>query len=423
MKYFGTDGIRGVAYKNLTVELAYKVGEALGLLNIDKLVIGLDTRESSRDLADSLIKGALNVGIDVFDLGVIPTPGLILESYFRKSLGVMITASHNPYMDNGIKVVKYGYKIDDRDKMMIEDYIDGILTCSHKINGKYVKDNTTYLDYLSKNIIRTKLNIVIDCANGASSNYAHIFDKMANVKYLSNTPNGKNINEGCGATHPENLINNMDGFDLGIAFDGDADRIMVVDNKKNVVDGDKLLYLFAKWFRKHDLLKNDGIVLTIISNLGLINQLKEEGFKVDLSNVGDQNVLELMKKNEFNLGGENSGHIITPLSLTGDGLLNAIILLTIISEEGKSLYELTKDIAMYPYKMVNIKVTDKSIINKDYIKDEVKKMEECFSNYGKIILRASGTENLIRITVMHKDINIVNKSIDYLVSLINKEVK
>lgn len=422
MKYFGTDGIRGVAYQDLTVELAYKVGESLGLLNIDKLVIGLDTRESSRALADSLIKGAINVGINVFDLDIIPTPGLILESYFRKSLGVMITASHNPYTDNGIKIVKFGYKIDERDKKIIEDYIDGVITYSHKINGKYEKSNTSYIDYLSKNIIRTKLNIVIDSANGAASNYVNIFDKIANVKYISNTPNGKNINLECGATHPNNLINNMDGYDLGIAFDGDADRIMVVDDKKNIVDGDKLIYLFARWFKKHDLLKNDGVVLTIISNLGLINQLTSDGFNVKLSNVGDQNVLELMKKCEFNLGGENSGHIITPISMTGDGMLNAIILLTIISEENKSLSELTKDINMYPYKMVNIKVTDKTIIEKDYIKDEVKKLEESFSNYGKIILRASGTENLIRITVMHKDLDTVNKSIDYLVSLINKEV-
>ena len=423
MKYFGTDGIRGKAYETLTLDLARKVGESLSLLNVNKLVIGMDTRESSKPLASGLIEGALSVGIDVYNLDVIPTPALILESYFRKSLGVMITASHNPYYDNGIKIVKFGYKIDDIDKQMIEDYLDGVLTFAHRINGKLENDNNTYLDYLSKNILRTNLNVVIDSANGAASNYVSIFDKMAKVKYLSNTPNGKNINQYCGATHLDNLINNMNGFDLGIAFDGDADRIMVIDDKKNIVDGDKLIYLFAKWFKKHDLLKNDGIVLTVMSNLGVINKLKDEGFNVILTNVGDQNVFDGMIKNEFNLGGENSGHIITPLSLTGDGLLNAIILLTIISEENKSLYELTKDIYMYPYKMVNIKVKDKNVINSEHIQNEVKKMEESFSNYGKIILRASGTENLIRITVMHKDLNIVNKSIEYLTNLINKEVK
>lgn len=422
MKYFGTDGIRGIAYKELSLDLAYKVGESLGLFNIDKLVIGIDTRESSKDIRDSLIKGALKVGINVFDLGVIPTPGLILESYYRKSLGIMITASHNPYTDNGIKIVKFGYKIDDRDKQIIEDYIDGIITYSHKLDGKYTKEESSYIQFLSNNIIRTKLNIVIDSANGAASKYVSIFDKMANVKYLSNIPNGKNINLDCGALHLENLINNMDGFDLGIAFDGDADRIMVVDDKKNIVDGDKLIYLFAKWFKKHDLLKKDGIVLTVMSNLGVINKLTLEGFNVILTNVGDQNVIDGMIKNEFNLGGENSGHIITPLSLTGDALLNAIILLTIISEENKSLYELTKDIPMYPYKMVNIKVKDKNIINNKHITDEIKKMEESFSNYGKIILRASGTEPLIRITVMHKDNSILESSINYLVELVNKEV-
>ena len=178
MKYFGTDGIRGKAYDVLSLDLAYNVGVALSLLNVNNLVVGMDTRESSRPLADSLIKGALSVGINVYDLDVIPTPGLIMESYYRKSLGVMITASHNPYYDNGIKVVKYGYKIDDIDKKMIEDYLDGILTFAHRIDGKYMKDETNYRDFLSKYILRTKLNILIDAANGASSNYVHIFDKM-----------------------------------------------------------------------------------------------------------------------------------------------------------------------------------------------------------------------------------------------------
>lgn len=423
MKYFGTDGIRGLAYQTLSLDLAYKVGEALSLLNINKVVIGMDTRESSKDILDSVVKGAINCGLEVYDLGVIPTPGLILESYYRKSIGVMITASHNPYMDNGIKIIKNGFKIDERDKLMIEDYIDGILTFSHRINGSVKKDESTYLSFLEKNILRTNLNIVIDSANGASSSYVHIFDKMANVKYISNNPNGKNINENCGATHLENLINNMDNFDLGIAFDGDADRIMVIDDKKEIVDGDKLIYLFAKFFQKHDLLKNDSVVLTIMSNLGIINALNEIGISVELSNVGDQNVLDLMMKKDIKLGGENSGHIITPYSITGDGLLNAIILLTILSEENKKLSELVSDIKMYPYKMINIKVNDKSIINNDIIKLEVKKYEEEFSNYGKIILRASGTENLIRVTVMHKDEKVMNECINKLVSLINEGVK
>lgn len=423
MKYFGTDGIRGIAYKELSLDLAYKVGSSLGLLNIPKLVIGLDTRESSRNIADSLIKGALSVGIDVIDLDVLPTPALILESYYRKSLGVMVTASHNPYTDNGIKIIKFGYKIDDRDKQIIEDYIDGILTYSHKIDGKYEKDETTYLDFLSKNIIRTNLNIVIDSANGAASKYVHIFDKMANVKYISNTPNGKNINDNCGALHLDNLINNMDNHDLGIAFDGDADRIMVIDDKKNIVDGDKLIYLFAKWFKKHDLLKKDTVVLTVMSNLGIINALKDLNIESVLTKVGDQNVLDEMMKNGYNLGGENSGHIITPLTITGDAMLNAIILLTIISEENMKLSDLVNTIIMYPYKMINIKVSNKNIIDSDFIKDEVKKLEESFSNYGKIILRASGTEPLIRITVMHKDENVMLETLNYLVSLVKKEVK
>ncbi len=423
MKYFGTDGIRGEAYTKLSLELAYKVGRSLSLLNINKVVVGYDTRESSVDLANKLIEGAMSVGLDVINFNVLPTPALILESYFRKAIGVMITASHNPYKDNGIKIMKMGYKIDDIDKTMIEDYIDGILDIRHRINGKVETMETTYLDYLSKYIIRTNLKVVIDSANGATSAYTKIFDKMAKVKYISNTPNGKNINETCGATHPENLISNMDNYDLGIAFDGDGDRIIVVDEFKNVVDGDKLIYLFTKFFKKHDWLKKDTVVLTVMSNLGIINALNDLGINTVLTKVGDQNVLDSMMKNGYNLGGENSGHIITPFSLTGDGILNAMILLTILSEENKSLYELTKDIEMYPYKMVNLKVSDKSIINSDIIETKVKEYETKFDKFGKIILRASGTEDLIRVTVMHKDESIMNECINTLVSLITEGVK
>ena len=422
MKYFGTDGIRGEAYTNLTTDLAYKVGRSLSLLNINKVVLGYDTRESSVDLANSLADGAASVGLDVVMFGIIPTPGLILESFYRKSIGVMITASHNPYKDNGIKIVKNGFKIDDRDKQMIEDYIDGILDFAHRINGSIVKDKSVYLDFLSKNIIRTNLKVVIDSANGAAGSYVSVFEKMATVKHISNNPNGKNINESCGATHLDNLKNNMDGYDLGIAFDGDADRVILVDDHKNIVDGDKLIYLFYKFFKKHDLIKKDGVVLTIMSNLGIINLFKNENVDVKIADVGDQNVLDMMIKNEYTLGGEQSGHIITPCSITGDGILNAMILLTIISEENKSLYELTKDIYMYPTKTVNIKVKDKSIINNDYIKEKVKTYEDMFKSYGKIILRESGTEKLIRVTVMHKDMTTMNKVIDELVSLINEEV-
>ena len=422
MKYFGTDGIRGKAYSELTLDLAYKVGEALSLLNNRKLVIGMDTRESSSKIADSLISGALSVGIDVINLNVIPTPALILESYYRKCIGVMITASHNPYFDNGIKIVNLGYKIDDASKQMIEDYLDGILSFAHPINGKLSSEETKYLDFLNGYILKTKLNVLIDSANGATSNYVNIFDKVCNATYISNKPNGKNINEGCGATHLENLINNMDNHDLGIAFDGDGDRIMVVDEEKNVVDGDKLIYIFTKWFLKHELLKKNTVVLTIMSNLGIINALNDLGIKTILTKVGDQNVLDEMVKNGYNLGGENSGHIITPFTLTGDAMLNAIILLTIISEENMKLSEMVKDIEMYPYRMENIKVLDKSILNNDIIKNEVEMLEKSFDKFGKIILRASGTEPLIRVTVMHKDRKIMNDTVDRLVFLINKEV-
>ena len=243
---------------------------------------------------------------------------------------------------------------------------------------------------------------------------------MAKVKYLSINPDGKNINENCGATHLDYLKNNMGDCDLGIAFDGDADRIMVIDDKKNIVDGDILIYLFAKWFNKHELLKKNTIVLTIMSNLGIINALNELGLDTILTNVGDQNVLDKMLENGYNLGGENSGHIITPLTITGDALLNAIILLTIISEENMKLSELIKDIKLYPAKTINLKVLDKTIINNDIIKGEVEKYNASFSDLGKIILRASGTEDLIRVTVMHKDEEIMNNTLEKLLTLLKR---
>lgn len=419
MKYFGTDGIRGKAYEKLTLDIAYKLGKALRLLNNNTVAIGMDTRESSNDLKNEVIKGALEVGLNVIDLDVLPSPALILESYFRKSIGVMITASHNPYYDNGLKVIKCGYKIEDREKNMIEDYLDGVLSFSHPINGILKKEETSYLDFLSKYVIRTKLNIVIDAANGAASKYVKIFDKMANVKYISNNPDGKNINNGCGATHLENLKNNIGDYDLGIAFDGDADRIMVID-KNRVYDGDLLIYIFAKYFSKKDMLKNDAVVLTEMSNLGVINALNSEGINTVTTSVGDQNVLLEMQKNGYVLGGENSGHIITPLTITGDGMLNAILLLTILSESNTTIDKLVENVEMYYDEMKNIVVNDKNVIKKDIIVNRVEEIRKEFGKYGKIVLRASGTEDLIRLSVMHRNKDVKDKYLCELESLIKK---
>lgn len=419
-KYFGTDGIRGKAHVTLMPQLAYKVGQGLSLLENKKLVIGWDTRESSTEFMESIKAGAMSVGLQVLLLGVIPTPGLIKASKELKMLGVMITASHNPYYDNGIKVIKCGEKINADDKKLIEDYIDGLTKVNITNDGTFENYDfkSTYINFLLEHAKKTDFKVVFDAANGASSDYARIYkDYVKELKIIANEPNGTNINNGVGATHLELLRKNMIGYDIGIALDGDGDRIIIVD-ENDVFDGDKIIYLFAKYFAKHQMLTNNTVVLTKMSNLGMINKLADEGINVVLTDVGDQNVIDEMKRGNYALGGENSGHIITPYLSTGDGLLNGLILLSILGEEKQTLQELT-NIPMYFDKLINLQVKDKKIVQNEKILNFVKKIESSFGKYGKVILRASGTENLVRVSVMHKDKEIMEKNINELVKLIN----
>lgn len=421
MRYFGTDGIRGIAYEVLNESLLIKVGKALSLIDCDLVLIGYDTRESNKDLLSFIAYGALSINKKVIDVGIISTPGLAYNSIVENCIGIMITASHNPYYDNGVKIFYKGYKIDDQLERKIEDYIDTlkdefieknvIIKSDEKYKNRYVKFLKDKLEY-------SPLNIGLDLANGATSFIAsQVFkDKVKNVKIIANAPNGKNINEKVGSTHLNSIISLVkdNALDIGLSFDGDGDRLLVVDDKANVYTGDYILYVFAKYLKEKGQLKNDTVVMTIMSNKGIIESFLKKKINVKLTTVGDKNILEEMINNNYVVGAESSGHIINLLHLpTGDGMLSAINLLNILSYYNLSLNELCKDIVIYPEKQINIKVKDKNIVNDEKIVSKINKIKEKYDGIN-LILRASGTENVIRLYCCYKESSVVNEVIDTL---------
>lgn len=421
-KYFGTDGIRGKANEKLTASLALKVGESLALIDEKDVIIAGDTRVSTDMLISAVCAGALSVGKNVILAGKVSTPCLMFASRHFHTIGIMITASHNPYYDNGIKVVKYGKKILNDEQALIENYIDGNITINKSNIGEIKQALVTeeYIKYLKSLNVKSDLKIAIDAANGATYKLAEAVFSRYGAYITNNCPDGYNINNNVGSTHLESIINTTKGkYDLGFAFDGDGDRIMVVDKNGYIYDGDKILYVLANYFAKKNKLNKKTVVLTKMCNLGIINSLKDINIDVDVTDVGDKYVLESMEKNDFSLGGENSGHIITPYSNTGDGILVGLLILMVLDEEKKTLEELTKTIEMYHDKMVNIPVNNKAIINNDELNNRIKEIENDLGKYGKVILRASGTENLIRVSVMAKDQEVQLKYLDELVSMVN----
>ena len=429
MKYFGTDGIRGKANITLTVDTAFKLGKALSLFNCKKVVVGTDTRLSKDMYLDAVCSGAMSMGINVIKVGVISTPCLIYYSSIKHIIGVMITASHNPYYDNGLKVVYDGKKLNSSQEKELEKNIESDINIYPNEIGKEINNCDILQEYQNLlNKILTPINrrICVDCANGATSFIAkRVFDKVTDkLKIIANNPNGININDKVGSTHLESLIRIMkeENYDIGFAFDGDGDRVIAIDEFGNVVDGDKLICIIAKHLKEKNQLNDNKVVYTKMTNLGVISHLKENGIECILTDVGDKYVAEALKIYNLSIGGENSGHIIIPSLLnTGDGLLTALFVLKIMKEYNKSLYELSSSIFMYPEKMVNIEVKDKTIINKDIIQNKVKEIASILKEEGKIILRASGTENLIRLSVSAKEESLVDKYINELITLI-KEV-
>ncbi|MGG4000445.1 phosphoglucosamine mutase [Anoxybacillus kestanbolensis] len=418
-KYFGTDGVRGIANSELTPELAFKIGRFGGyVLTKDKerpkVLIGRDTRISGHMLEGALVAGLLSIGAEVMRLGVISTPGV---AYLTKALGaqagVMISASHNPVQDNGIKFFgPDGFKLSDEQELEIEALLDSEEDTLPRPIGKdlgqvndYFEGGQKYLQYLKQTVDEdfSGIHVALDCAHGATSALAtHLFaDLDADVSTMGASPNGLNINDGVGSTHPEALAAFVKekGADVGLAFDGDGDRLIAVDENGQIVDGDQIMYICAKYLNEQGRLKHQTVVSTVMSNLGFYKALEAQGIKSVQTAVGDRYVVEEMKKNGYNLGGEQSGHIIfLDYNTTGDGLLTALQLVNIMKMTKKPLSELAGEMKKYPQKLVNVKVTDKhEAIASEEVQRVIREVEEEMAGNGRILVRPSGTEPLVRV--------------------------
>ena len=418
-KYFGTDGVRGVANSELTPELAFKIGRFGGYVltkdkNRPKVLIGRDTRISGHMLEGALVAGLLSIGAEVMRLGVISTPGV---AYLTKALGaeagIMISASHNPVQDNGIKFFgPDGFKLSDEQEEEIEALLDQEEDNLPRPTGSdlgqvsdYFEGVQKYLQYLKQTVDEefTGLHIALDCAHGATSSLAtHLFaDLDADVSTIGASPNGLNINDGVGSTHPETLAEFVKEkeADIGLAFDGDGDRLIAIDENGKIVDGDQIMFICAKYLKEQGMLNKDTVVSTVMSNLGFYKALEANGLKSVQTAVGDRYVVEAMKKNNYNLGGEQSGHIIfLDYNTTGDGLLTAIQLVNIMKTKGKKLSELASEMKKFPQLLINVKVQDKqAVMENEKVKAVIEEVEKEMNGNGRILVRPSGTEPLVRV--------------------------
>lgn len=427
MKYFGTDGIRGKAHETLTKELAYRVGNSLFVFQASNVVIACDTRESSDILVENLAKGAQDAGKHVIIAGVLPTPGLMQYAMQNACIGVMITASHNPYEDNGIKVFDSGKKLQEKQEAMLEAAMDDVLFFAPE-KGTMIHSEEPYLtykDFLIKNGKHSTLRVGLDLANGATYKIAKdVFDTLGIfTKVIAMNPDGKNINAGVGSTHIQAISDHVKqhALDVGFAFDGDGDRVLAVDQNGKLYDGDMIVYIIASYLKQQGLLAKDTVVLSVMSNVGLLKQLKKQGIHVHTTPVGDKYVLDALLTHDYAIGGENSGHIIMPnLTSTGDAIAISLCLLAILSDSNKSLASWVKDVKMYPDRMVNLRVKDKAVAKRFEVQKRVKEIEETLGEDGKVILRASGTEDLVRVSVMAPTVELMNQYVDELVALVKR---
>ncbi|TGA99004.1 phosphoglucosamine mutase [Sporolactobacillus shoreae] len=419
-KYFGTDGVRGIANEGLTPELAFKLGRAGGYVltkttEHPKVLVGRDTRISGNMLEDALNAGLLSIGVEVMRLGVISTPGVAyLTKAMDASAGIMISASHNPFADNGIKFIgSDGFKLSDE----VEEDIESLLAketddLPRPVGGNlgtssdYFEGSQKYLQFLKTTIQEddfSSMSIALDCANGSTSSLApHLFaDLEADIVTIGTSPNGKNINDGVGSTHPEALAAFVQekGADCGLAFDGDGDRLIAVDELGNVIDGDKIMYICATYLKSQGQLNKNTLVTTVMSNLGLYKALQTAQIETKQTTVGDRYVMEEMRAGGYSLGGEQSGHIIfLDYATTGDGMLTALQLVSIMKVTGKKLSELASGVRTYPQKLVNIRVVDKfHVTDNQAVAETIKQVEDEMAGDGRILVRPSGTESLIRV--------------------------
>ena len=423
--YFGTDGVRGEAGSVLNAELAFKLGYHLEkVLKKPLVVIGYDTRESSEMLAYSLASGVMASGADVLMAGVVSTPMIAYYTKAKQLTGIMITASHNPYPDNGIKVFHQGYKLTEKEEDELEAYLDKPMPSQKQRFGSIKHDNDvqTYYKNLYKDLALEPINISVgyDSANGANCFIANniigsICDESVQINH---EPNGRNINAECGSMHLDaikTLIREKQ-FDIGLSFDGDGDRVLVIDHNQTFYDGDLIVYAIAKYLKSKNKLNKNTVVLTHMSNLGILQAFKELGIKTVLTPVGDKYVTEAIIKNGYSLGGENSGHIILNDYIhTGDGLFVGVFLLNILQELKVTLKSYLSDITMYPQTMVNIKDVNRSVLDTNAYKQLEREAKKILGNDAKLLVRPSGTEPVIRVTISHRESDTVDQVIKLLV--------
>lgn len=444
-KYFGTDGFRGEANVTLTVEDAYKVGRFLGWYYGQKtkadrcrVVIGKDTRRSSYMFEYSLVSGLTASGADVYLLHVTTTPSV---SYVVRTeefdCGIMISASHNPYYDNGIKVINgRGEKLEEETIEKIESYLDGemgeIPFAKRDAIGRtvdYAAGRNRYIGYLISLATRSfkNMRIGLDCANGSASAIAkNVFDALgAETHVINNTPDGLNINTNCGSTHIEGLQKYVveNHLDVGFAYDGDADRCLAVDSEGKLVDGDKILYVCGKYMKEQGTLVNNTVVTTVMSNFGLYKAFEREGISYEKTAVGDKYVYENMSQNGHCLGGDQSGHIIfSKHATTGDGILTSLKLMEVILEKKETLAKLADEVQIYPQVLKNVRVKDKEAAQADRdVQAEVQKVSDALGDTGRILVRPSGTEPLIRVMVEAPTDEICGKYVAQVVEMIEKK--
>ena len=444
-KYFGTDGFRGEANVTLTVEDAYKVGRFLGWYYGQKtkadrcrVVIGKDTGRSSYMFEYSLVSGLTASGADVYLLHVTTTPSV---SYVVRTeefdCGIMISASHNPYYDNGIKVINgRGEKLEEETIEKIESYLDGemgeIPFAKRDAIGRtvdYAAGRNRYIGYLISLATRSfkNMRVGLDCANGSASAIAkNVFDALgAETHVINNTPDGLNINTNCGSTHIEGLQKYVveNHLDVGFAYDGDADRCLAVDSEGKLVDGDKILYVCGKYMKEQGTLVNNTVVTTVMSNFGLYKAFERDGISYEKTAVGDKYVYENMSQNGHCLGGEQSGHIIfSKHATTGDGILTSLKLMEVILEKKETLAKLADEVQIYPQVLKNVRVKDKEAAQADRdVQAEVQKVSDALGDTGRILVRPSGTEPLIRVMVEAPTDEICGKYVAQVVEMIEKK--
>lgn len=447
-RLFGTDGVRGIANKELTPELAFNLGKA-GAYVLKKenekpiVVIGKDTRISGDMLENALAAGILAVGGNVIKAGITPTPAVAyLAKHYNADAGIVISASHNTFEYNGIKFFNgNGYKLDDLLEEKIEDIIISSINVNSHITGDKIgkcleaEENATglYVKHLLDTVdysLRGK-KIVIDCANGAAFQIAEkIYRELgAEVIVIGNQPNGVNINDGCGSTHPERMAETvkMSGADIGLAFDGDADRLIVADEQGKVIDGDRVIAICARMLKTEGRLAQNKVTATVMSNIGFHKAMEESGIEVDVTGVGDRYVLEQMLKTGCVIGGEQSGHIIfREYTTTGDGILSSLQFIKAVLNSGKKPSELAAEVEIFPQVLVNARINNdykKTYMNDPEIADAISEIEKTMDGSGRVLIRPSGTEPLVRVMLEGEDEKELFDMARQLADLIERKLK